>query len=202
VVNPPDRVVIQTTQLAAKDLPLVCAMTGQPAEIWRKFRFHSAPAWSIVFLFLICVGIGFFVSAFLMYLVSRRASGYLPLTFASNRKLALVMRIALATIAVAILMGILAAVLASRNDLTASVAALILTQLTILVFVCGALFLQTGLQITYPLFGPRARVMKQKPGQVDRLIELRNVHPAFAAAVLQMQQARSVPPLPLPPGSN
>jgi multisubunit Na+/H+ antiporter MnhC subunit len=177
-------------------------MTGEPAETWRKFRFHSAPLWSVVFLFLICIGIGFFVSAFLMYVVSRRASGYLPLTQASNRKLALVMRIAIAIVAIAILMGILAVFLASRNDLATSVASLVLTQLAIFVFVCGALGLQTGLQITYPLFGPKARVMKRESGQSDRLVELRNVHPAFATAVLQMQQERSVPPLPLAPGSN
>jgi hypothetical protein len=124
------------------------------------------------------------------------------LTLASERKLALVTRIAVALMALAIFIGVLAAILASRSDLEASVAALIFTQLAIWVFVCGAVVLQTGLQITYPIFGPKARVMKQESGQVDRLVELRNVHPAFATAVLQMQATPSLPPLPLPSGST
>jgi hypothetical protein len=169
-------------------------MTGEPAETWRKFRFHSAPAWSIVFIFLICVGIGFFLSATLMYVVSRRASGYLPLTFASTHRLALVTRVAVALIGVSIAIGVLAALLASRNDLGTSVAALMLFNVGILVFVFGSVVLQTGLQITYPLFGPRARVMKLEPGQAGPLVELRNVHPAFVTAVNEMHAAPAAQP--------
>jgi hypothetical protein len=36
---------------------------------------------------------------------------------------------------------------------------------------------------------PRAKVMEVAPGQFDRIVELRNVHPLFVAAVLQRQQA-------------
>ena len=64
-------------------------MTGQPAETWRKFRFQTAPAWAYAFLLLLCTGVGLLIIFLAMYLVSRRASGYLPLTRASSRKVAL-----------------------------------------------------------------------------------------------------------------
>lgn len=67
-----------------------------------------------------------------------------------------------------------------------------------------------GLLVIRPLVGPRAKVMEQQPGQYDRLVELRRIHPAFVAAVNQMHQARAAyyasmqPPagLPLAPGST
>jgi hypothetical protein len=64
------------------------------------------------------------------------------------------------------------------------------------------------------IIGPRATVMEQQAGYNDRLVELRNVHPAFVAAVRNMQQARAAqhtvmfppqnppPHLPPPSGSN
>ena len=64
------------------------------------------------------------------------------------------------------------------------------------------------------IIGPRATVMEQQAGHNDRLVELRNVHPAFVAAVRNMQQARAAqhtvmfppqnppPHLPPPSGSN
>jgi hypothetical protein len=61
-----------------------------------------------------------------------------------------------------------------------------------------------------PLVSPRAKVIVQ-PGYYDKLVEIRNVHPAFVAAVIQAHQARAAQyvaaplqaaPPPLPPGSN
>jgi hypothetical protein len=43
--------------------------------------------------------------------------------------------------------------------------------------------------------------MAHRPGDLDRLIELRRVHPAFVAAVTQVHQARTAQ-VPLPPGST
>ena len=85
----PDRVVVWASQLAANDFPPVCAMTGAPAETWRKFRFSTAPAWAAVFLLLLCTGVGLLIVFLAIYLVSRRASGYLPLTRASSRRVGL-----------------------------------------------------------------------------------------------------------------
>jgi hypothetical protein len=48
------------------------------------------------------------------------------------------------------------------------------------------------------LVGPQGKVMEARPGYTDRLIEIRNVHPAFVAAVQQMHQARAATPSPRP----
>ena len=49
----PDRVQIWASQLAANDFPPVCAMTGRPAETWRKFRFATPPDWAYALLALV-----------------------------------------------------------------------------------------------------------------------------------------------------
>jgi hypothetical protein len=63
-----------------------------------------------------------------------------------------------------------------------------------------------GAVVIKPLTGPRAKVTGPPPGYHDNLVELRNVHPAFVAAVLQRQHSRAEthPPQspPLEPGSN
>jgi hypothetical protein len=87
--SPPDRVVVWSSQLAANDFPPVCAMTGVPAETWRKFRFSTAPGWAALFLLLLCTGVGLLIVFLAIYLVSRRASGYLPLSHAASRRVGL-----------------------------------------------------------------------------------------------------------------
>jgi hypothetical protein len=87
--SPPDKVAIWSSQLAANDFPPVCAMTGAPAETWRKFRFSTAPAWAALFLLLLCTGLGLLIVFLAIYLVSRRATGYLPLTRAASRRVGL-----------------------------------------------------------------------------------------------------------------
>jgi hypothetical protein len=52
----PDRVQIWASQLGANDFPPVCAMTGRPAELWRKFNFSTPPRWAYALLVLIVVG--------------------------------------------------------------------------------------------------------------------------------------------------
>ncbi len=60
-------------------------------------------------------------------------------------------------------------------------------------FVTGPLIYLVGRHgfqlVRWSFFGPGAIVMKPVPGQSDRAVELLRVHPAFAAAVLQMQAA-------------
>ncbi|HEV2034500.1 MAG TPA: hypothetical protein VGU71_09930 [Candidatus Dormibacteraeota bacterium] len=81
----------------------------------------------------------------------------------------------------------------------------------VLLFV-GVLMLIAGLVgrlVVTPLVCPRGGVTLQ-PGYPDKLVEIRNVHPAFVAAVTQIHQARAqqyasmqAPAnVPLPPGSN
>jgi hypothetical protein len=81
--------VVWSSQLAANDFPPVCAMTGQPAEVWRKFRFSTAPSWAPVLYLLLCTGVGLLIIFIAVYGVSRRASGHLPLTRASSRRVSL-----------------------------------------------------------------------------------------------------------------
>ena len=88
-ISPPDRVAIWSSQLAANDFPPVCAMTGAPAETWRKFRFSTAPGWAALFLLLLCTGVGLLIVFLAIYLVSRKASGYLPLSRAASRRVGL-----------------------------------------------------------------------------------------------------------------
>src|SRR5207245_6467641 len=67
-------------------------MTGAPAEVWRKFRFRTVPGWAYAFLALLVTGIGLLPIFIIMAVVSRRASGPLPLTRARRQKLSLVAR--------------------------------------------------------------------------------------------------------------
>jgi hypothetical protein len=82
----PDRVTIWASQLAANDFPPVCAMTGHPAQVWRKFKFSTPPSWTYALLILVCLGgIGIILYAVVTTIVAQRASGFLPLTLSSRR---------------------------------------------------------------------------------------------------------------------
>jgi hypothetical protein len=167
-------------------------MTGAPAETWRKFRFNSPPAWAVVFVFLICVGIGFFVSIPLSYLVSRRTGGRLPLTQRSNRLLELPKLAAIAVLALSAGLWIITAVAFTRPYDVANpwpqLIGVVVVNLAILTLLFGVVLLEGTLLVRFP-FGPGAKVMKQIPGQPDRLVELVRVHPSFVAAVREMQSA-------------
>ena len=181
-------------------------MTGEPAETSRRFRFSTPPLWALLFLFLICIGIGFFVSLPFAYLVGRHASGSLPLTRASKRLLEIPKWVGAASIAFWALDWILAAIAFSLQhdpaNPTAAVAGLFLFYLGLPGLVLGVVLLEIAFQLGTLPYGPRAKVRKQEPGQPDRVIELLRVHPAFVAAVLEMQKSRAEPNLSLPPISN
>lgn len=210
MINRQDRVQVWASQLAANDFPPVCAVTGAPAETWRKFRFSTPPPWAYALLVLIvCGALGILLGAIVMMAVSEKASGHLPLTRASNRLVGLATWIPsgliLGCIALWTLVPFAAAANVDASDPNAgAVGALFL--------VMGALMLVAGLigrLVVMPLVSPRARVTVQ-PGYYDRLVELRNVHPAFVVAVTQILQARAQQyastqrqaNVPLPPISN
>jgi len=188
--GPPGRIVVSATQFAAGDFPPVCAMTGLPAETRRRFRFIRAPAWSFVFAFLMCVGIGFLVSGILIFLVARKVSGYLPLTSASNQRLNWALQGSAATLVVVALMWIAAALLSTTGSPLAQLTALLLVSFGLMAFLLGFTGLQVGLQILKPLYGPTAVILPRQTGHADTWIELRNVHPVFVAAVEQMSAGR------------
>ncbi|HYL08692.1 MAG TPA: hypothetical protein VEU76_09075 [Candidatus Udaeobacter sp.] len=146
-----------------------------------------------MFALLLCAGIGFFVSAPLTYLVSRRASGRLPLTHASKRRLDLPIWAAIFLLALSALIGAVIAILSAQRfdpaNPAPAVIALLLLNLGALALVAGVVLLQVGLQIARLPFGPGAKVMRQIPGQPDRVVELIRVHPAFVAAVNERREA-------------
>jgi hypothetical protein len=186
LISPPNRVLIWEAQLTANDFPPVCAMTGAPAEMWRKFTFSKAPPWAF------WVG-GVILSAAL----AERFSGYLPLTRASARRIVLV-RVAFVGL---ILLGFASwaiGVPVAANSSGGFYALLFLLGL-------GAIFAGViGILLGQSAMGPAGKLLDRQAGQYQRLIELRNVHPVFVAAVQHLQQMRAqhVYPAPVPPTGN
>ncbi len=182
----PDRVQIWASQLAANDFPPVCAMTGRPGEVWRKFKFSTPPTWLYELLNLGSMGgLGIILRAINVTVVSREAAGHLPLTKAARNRLNVYVGVVVALLPVSFVLLFAALVFGSNKDSTSSAisSALLITGLLVFVlFLVGAL--------ARPLFGPRGKVMEPQPGQLDRRVELRNINPAFVAAVHQAQAAR------------
>jgi hypothetical protein len=157
---------------------------------------------------LVCAGgIGFIAYAIAIQAVAQRASGYLPMTRSSSRTTTLAFWVPTGLLIAWVVAWAAAATLAfSTTDSNVSTIADVS-------FGLGFLFLGAGLVgrlIVAPLLRPRGKVMEMAPGYNDRLVELRNVNPAFVAAVNQIHQTRaaqyasmqaaSTAP-PLPPGS-
>ena len=204
----PDRIQIWAGQLTANDFPPICAMTGHPAETWRRFRFATPPPWAWVLLLASCLGgIGLIGYAIVMAAIAQRASGYLPLTLASRRAVNLAFWVPLALLGLALAMWLAAAIIClPTNDPTRNTIGRVLFWLGILVFLFGVL----GRLLITPRVGPRAKVREQLPGFYDKVVELRNVNPAFVDAVRQAHLDRtaghpsvaSVPRLPPFPNPN
>jgi hypothetical protein len=163
-------------------------MTGRPAETWRKFKFATPPDWAYALLILVCLGgLGFIAFAIVMTLVAQRASGYLPLTRSSSRTVNLALWIPIGLLIAAPVTWVLAIIFGSNNDQTANTIAAVCLWLGILFLVAGLV----GRLLVTRLVCPRAKVVEAAPGQTDRIVELRNVHPLFVAAVLERQHARA-----------
>src|SRR5260221_14606548 len=188
MVTRPDRITIWASQLAANDFPPVCAVTGRPVEVWRKFKFSTPPGWAYALLILVCLGgLGFILFAVVINVVSQKASGFLPLTRSGRRTVNLAIWIpASLLIAWAVLWGAAAVIGASSNDTTSANVAGVLFVVGVFAMLAGLI----GRLVIAPFLTLRARVMEPMPGQLDKVVELRNVHPAFVAALQQMHAAR------------
>ncbi len=176
-------------------------MSGRPAETWKRFKFVTAPAWAYSLLLLVCAGgLGFIAYAIAMAAVAERASGFLPLTRSSSRTVTLAFWVPTGLLIAWVAAWALTAALAwSTTD----------PNVTTIAWICfglGFFFLAAGFAgrlIIAPLLRPRGKVMGIAPGQNDRLVELRNVHPNFVAALNQVYQARAAQYAPpLQPRSN
>lgn len=185
----PDRIQIWSSQLAANDFPPVCAMTGRPAETWRKFNFATPPQWAYALLVLVCAGgLGIILFVIVIALIAQRASGYLPLTHSSRRQVELAIWVPASLLIAWILLWVAAAVIGlPSNDSTVETVAGVM-------FWIGTLALGAGLVGRFVMMRflvPQARVMEPFPGQLDKVVELRNVNPLFVQAVQQQQAARA-----------
>jgi len=177
-------------------------MSGRPAETWRKFSFVTPPMWAYWLLLLICAGgLGFIAYAIAMAAVAERASGYLPLTRSSSRTVTLAFWVPTGLLIAWVAAWVLTVILAwTTTDPNVSTIAWVSFGLGFLFLAAGF----TGRLLISPFIRPRGKVMPITPGQSDRIVELRNVHPNFASAVNQVLPAgvaRS-PQVPTLPGSN
>jgi hypothetical protein len=177
-------------------------MSGRPAETWRRFSFVTPPTWAYSLLLLICAGgLGFIAYAIAIAAVAERASGYLPLTRSSSRTVTLAFWVPTGLLIAWVAAWVLTVILAwTTTDPNVSTLAWVS-------FGLGFLFLAAGLGgrlLVAPFMRPRGKVMPKVAGQGDRIVELRNVHPNFVAAVNQVQHVRMAQSLQVParPGSN
>ena len=183
---------VWSSQLAANDFPPVCAMTGRQAETWRKFTFSTPPAWAYALLVLVCLGvIGLLVAAAIIYAVSGRASGHLPLTRGSSRAIGLATWVPLSLIlgAFVLMSAVVAAAIANvdAGDQNAGTIGGLLFLLAGFALALGLV----GRLVIMRLVGPRGKVHPLQPGYYDRLVVVSNVNPVFVAAVQQHQHARA-----------
>ena len=183
-----DRIQIWGSQLAANDFPPVCAMSGHPAEAWRRFKFATPPQWAYALLVLICLGgIGLIAYAVVISAVSQRASGFLPLTRSSRRTVELAIWVPVGLIiAWAALWGVAAVIAFATTDNSLVTLAGICFWIGLLLMIAGLV----GRLVITRLVIPQAKVMEAQPGYFDKLVELRNVHPNFVRALREQQVAR------------
>jgi hypothetical protein len=170
-------------------------MTGRPAETWRKFKFATPPDWAYALLILICVGgLGFIAFAIVMTVIAQRASGYLPLTRSARRTVNLAVWIPVGLLIAAPVAWVIALFVGPSSGPSANTIGIVLLWLGILFLLAGLV----GRLLVTRLVCPRAKVMEAAPGQTDRIVELRNVHPLFVAAVLERQHGRAAQLAPSP----
>jgi len=168
MVSRPDVLRIWARQLEVGDFPPVCAVTGLPADTWRRFRIWKP--WSRA---------------------APRADGHLPMT-ASAAKVIAGLEIAFGFLGPAILLNAASFFIARayRNDPDLSAIALTFGIIGLLLTAVGL----TGLVIRRYFVGPLGDIQEAPPGYSDRVIEIHRVHPAFVAATNQMYAARAAQP--------
>lgn len=114
-------------------------------------------------------------------LTARRAAGYLPLTKDSAKKLRVLTWGTAGLVPLAVLLWVVAAFVQSG---TAAFALVVFGFAAILVGVIG-------LAVVRRTYAPTGKVLEQQPGHYQSLVELNNVHPAFVAAVQELQHMRA-----------
>lgn len=160
-------------------------MTGRPAETWRKFTFSTPPGWTYALLPLICLGvIGLLIAGAIIYAVSERATGHLPLTRSSKLLVDFAFWVPIALIIASAIAWVIAFAFGAGDNQSPVFPTFFLLGIALLF--AGLL----GRLVGTPLIGPRGKVFPIQPGQYDRLVRISNVSLVFAAAVRQHQHAR------------
>ena len=172
---------IWSTDLKLGHLPAICVKTGQRADASVGFRFITIPGWAYASLLLVLTGIGLLVPFIIMRIVSRTASGRLPFHSSVARRIRIWRGVLIGTF-VAIPLLLVGAIVALGGD--TYFAALVWS--LFLADVLGALALR---YLVLPRLGPKGRVHRSTTPE-GRWVELRAVHPAFAAAVAEMYASR------------
>ena len=173
------------SELKDKQLPFICAMTGLPAETWRKFRFKTVPEWAKY-----SNGLAFSQFHILAPVIEeaamRRAKGYLPLTRASQRRLQFLNLGLLGLTPAAVVFTLLAILIDSYNAANAPFGGVFvgLALLSLAVSVLGLLYVA-------PRVGPNGIVAPAPRGYRDYVVDLQRVHPAFVEAVRRYQEERA-----------
>jgi hypothetical protein len=175
--QPPVSALIWSADLKFGHLPAVCVKTGRPADASVKFRFVTLPTWANALYLLLLTGVGFLIVFIIMRLVSRVESGRLPYVRAAANRIRLWRWVRVATI-VGIPVLLIAAIVSLGGDTT--IAAL----------VWSAFLADLIAAIVFPYavlnrIGPNGYVHDSPYGN-GRWVELRRVHPTFAAAVAEM----------------
>jgi hypothetical protein len=179
----PDRVVVWAAQLAANDFPPVCAMTGRPAETWRKFRFATPSFWVVVLLLgLVVLGLRAPGPR------ARLANGHLPLTKSASELAMLVETVSLALLPLSTILVCGGIVIRRFNNADPDLSA-ISRNLVVIGLVLLLAFIVSSVLRNFVGLG--AKVLEPPPGYSDQLVELQRVHPAFVAAVNQMHRMRA-----------
>jgi hypothetical protein len=167
-------VVVWAEDLKAGRLPKVSPVSGESADVPRKFRFRTAPGWVWPLIAAgVLIGVGWIPGVAIMLAVSKRAAGPVFLTRTEKRSI---------NVKLAISWGLLGATfLGFAMVFTVAPDYKGFALLGALVALIGWLIC---LLVVLPRIQPKAVVHRISSGATT--VELRQVHPAFAEAVQTM----------------
>ena len=173
--------------LKAGRLPHVSPISGQPSERSRRYHFRTGTTLSWVLGVIGVAFCGLLPGVIMFILLAHRASGPLFLTADELRSIRVKQAITWGLLLLGLVFFIASYALSANANAPTGL-------LFLLALVCVLAFV-VCLLVVLPRVGPKATVREAAPGRLT--VELRNIHPAFAAAVQQMYAG--LPPIPSAP---
>jgi hypothetical protein len=181
-ITPPTRssVTVWAEDLKAGRLPAISPVSGEPATASRRFKFKTAPSWTLLLIVGgILVGVGWIPGLVVRELVAKRASGSIHLTPPEIAGIRLKNIVVWGLLAATF--GFFALSFAFYDNRAVPTGLLFFLALIAFTgFVVGLLFVLPRVQ-------PRAKVIEPQPGS-PLVVEMLDVHPSFAAAIALMYQ--------------